>query len=67
MGGFMGGISDDESKMGIMPRVVRDIFEYIEGSTTEHVRHVLRASYIELYKEELRDLLEPNKPSKVFY
>ena len=58
-----GEISEDiQSQYGIIPRAIRDIFEFMnyaierEGASFE-----LMMNYYEIYKESLNDLLQPNK------
>ena len=43
------------SQPGIIPQAVTDIFSYIRE--TPHREFLLRASYLEIYNEEIRDLL----------
>lgn len=47
--------SHDDPTTGIIPRAVEDIFEQLEASGSEE--YSLRVSYVELYNEELFDLL----------
>ncbi|UMM10125.1 hypothetical protein L5515_000038 [Caenorhabditis briggsae] len=47
--------SQDDPTTGIIPRAVEDIFEKLESSKCEE--YSLRVSYVELYNEELLDLL----------
>uniref|UniRef100_A0A1I7UXL0 Kinesin-like protein n=2 Tax=Caenorhabditis tropicalis TaxID=1561998 RepID=A0A1I7UXL0_9PELO len=47
--------SSDDPSTGIIPRAVEDIFEQLESSGCEE--YSLRVSYVELYNEELFDLL----------
>ncbi|KAF1766301.1 hypothetical protein GCK72_006257 [Caenorhabditis remanei] len=47
--------SQDDPSTGIIPRAVEDIFEQLETSGCEE--YSLRVSYVELYNEELFDLL----------
>ncbi|EGT35392.1 CBN-BMK-1 protein [Caenorhabditis brenneri] len=47
--------SSDDPTTGIIPRAVEDIFEQLENSGCEE--YSLRVSYVELYNEELFDLL----------
>ncbi|CAO4361282.1 unnamed protein product [Caenorhabditis nigoni] len=47
--------SQDDPTTGIIPRAVEDIFEQLESSKCEE--YSLRVSYVELYNEELLDLL----------
>ncbi|XP_074052744.1 kinesin-like protein KIF27 isoform X2 [Macrotis lagotis] len=45
-----------EDKKGIIPRAIRDLFQSI--SENNSIDFTIKVSYIEVYKEELRDLLE---------
>merc|ERR1719272_1252743 len=52
------GAVDDEAEAGLLPRAVRHIFEAIcadEGGT----EFAVSCSYLEIYKEVVRDLLQP--------
>lgn len=48
------------SSPGVIPRAVQDIFSYIRE--TPHREFLLRVSYLEIYNEEIRDLLMPVLP-----
>ncbi|NXG72004.1 KIF27 protein, partial [Baryphthengus martii] len=53
-GGHIASVAEDEK--GIIPRAIQELFQHIsENRNTDF--HV-KVSYIEVYKEELRDLLE---------
>eukprot|EP00762_Andalucia_godoyi_P008253 ANDGO_02988.mRNA.1 Kinesin-like protein KIN-4A len=63
----------DKQKMGIAPRVIEDLFSRIgklsksrdlPGGTVEARKFSVRVSYLEIYNEEIRDLLHPSTPSK---
>ena len=52
----MQGVNDPPEQRGIIPRAFEHIFEAIdvdEGETT----YLVQASYLEIYNEEIRDLL----------
>ncbi|XP_033638338.1 kinesin-like protein KIF17 [Asterias rubens] len=51
----MQGITDPATQRGIIPRSFEHIFENIQ--VTEGVKFLVRASYLEIYNEEIRDLL----------
>ncbi|KAJ0401980.1 hypothetical protein ATCC90586_008917 [Pythium insidiosum] len=57
-----GGARSDEQQ-GIIPRVVRAIFAKMQDAQ-QRTEFTLRVEYIEIYNEELRDLLHPDTPSK---
>ncbi|XP_033108904.1 kinesin-like protein KIF27 [Anneissia japonica] len=59
-GGNYINITNDE--YGIIPRAVQHIFNKIKSN--ENVEHTITVSYIEIYKEELRDLLDRETSSK---
>ncbi|KAJ8720482.1 hypothetical protein PYW08_005947 [Mythimna loreyi] len=50
----MEGTADHE---GIIPRAFRHIWAHIENSASPDVTHLVSCSYIELYLEDVRDLL----------
>ncbi|XP_023658827.2 kinesin-like protein KIF27 isoform X2 [Paramormyrops kingsleyae] len=54
--------SSTESERGIIPRAIQDIFQHI--AEKHNSDFTVKASYIEVYKEELRDLLELDTSSK---
>ncbi|XP_071502973.1 chromosome-associated kinesin KIF4A-like [Diadema antillarum] len=49
----------DEVNMGVIPRVIRRIFRDIEEK--KDVEIILKVSYLEIYKEDINDLLMPQK------
>ena len=51
----------DESSPGLLYLASKDIFDYIAKTTDREF--ILRGSYVELYKEEVKDLLDPSTPS----
>eukprot|EP01029_Cantina_marsupialis_P026932 TRINITY_DN7387_c0_g2_i3.p1 TRINITY_DN7387_c0_g2~~TRINITY_DN7387_c0_g2_i3.p1 ORF type:complete len:624 (+),score=121.86 TRINITY_DN7387_c0_g2_i3:280-2151(+) len=59
----MEGVTDPPHLQGIMPNAFRHIFQTIAMTNTEEesdsimTRFMVRASYLELYNEEVRDLL----------
>lgn len=44
---------------GIIPRMVEHIFDAIMGEEMEMYQYFVRVSYVEIYNEKIRDLLEP--------
>ena len=54
----------DEKEKGIMPRSFDDIFKRIEGDSKE-TQFLIRASYLEIYNEEIRDLLSKNPRNRL--
>lgn len=51
----MQGVDSPPSQRGIIPRAFEHVFEAI--SVTDDVKFLVLASYIEIYNEEVRDLL----------
>ncbi|BFZ15016.1 hypothetical protein BsWGS_18056 [Bradybaena similaris] len=56
-GGYEASLSGCEDDMGVIPRVLRDIFQHIQDE--DNVQFAVRVSYMEIYNEELNDLLVP--------
>jgi kinesin family protein 3/17 len=54
----MMGIPDPTTQRGIIPRAFEHIFETIEVS--DNTKFLVHASYLEIYNEEIRDLLGKN-------
>src|SRR5437764_2987829 len=54
-----GGLSDSA---GIIPRTIYELFDKLDAEGTEYT---VKCSFIELYNEELRDLLSPDDSAKV--
>eukprot|EP00466_Bigelowiella_natans_P019752 jgi/Bigna1/57911/fgenesh1_pm.37_\ len=51
----------DDEKVGIIPRVVREVFRLTKEKGEQRVE--VRVSYLEIYNELLRDLLHPRSSS----
>jgi len=51
----MQGIPNPATQRGIIPRAFEHIFEAIDAS--ENMKYLVQASYLEIYNEEIRDLL----------
>ena len=51
---ILASVAEDEK--GIIPRAIQELFQHI--SENPNVDFQVKVSYIEVYKEELRDLLE---------
>ena len=52
----MQGITDPPEQRGIIPRAFEHIFEQIDVDEAE-TKYLVQASYLEIYNEEIRDLL----------
>lgn len=58
----MEGIANDLTFKGIIPRSFEQIYSHI--SRTANTTFLVRASYLEIYQEEIRDLLDPSTKKK---
>jgi kinesin family protein 5 len=56
----MAGNTDIKEQWGITPRIVHDIFDGIHQAD-EEMEFLLEVSYIEIYMEKIRDLLDPSR------
>ena len=52
--------SQDPQK-GIIQRTIEDIFNYIETTSNENTKFIIRASFLQIYNENISDLLKPEK------
>lgn len=52
----------DPEKRGVIPNAFDHIFTHISRSQSDK-QYLVRASYLEIYREEIRDLLDPNHAS----
>ncbi|XP_077566642.1 kinesin-like protein KIF3C [Stigmatopora nigra] len=55
----MQGMWLDPEKRGVIPNAFDHIFTHISRSQSDK-QYLVRASYLEIYREEIRDLLDPN-------
>ncbi|KAI1700229.1 kinesin motor domain-containing protein [Ditylenchus destructor] len=55
----MQGLEGNTPQRGIIPRTFEHIFESI--ATTEHTKFLVHVSYLEIYNEDVRDLLGTDK------
>ena len=58
----MEGVKKNPVLKGIIPRSFEQIFMHIEN--TENMQYLVRVSYMEIYQEKIRDLLEDPKHPK---
>ncbi|KAF3703073.1 Kinesin-like protein KIF3C [Channa argus] len=58
----MQGAWMDPEKRGVIPNAFDHIFTHISRSQSDK-QYLVRASYLEIYREEIRDLLDPNHGS----
>ena len=61
----MEGVNDPPELKGIIPRAFNHIFDMIAKRGGENTEFLVRASYLELYNEEVRDLLSKNSQNKL--
>ncbi|KAH7725450.1 Kinesin [Aphelenchoides avenae] len=52
----MEGVREDPDLRGVIPNAIDHIFRHISESTNQ--QYLVRASYLEIYQEEIRDLLD---------
>ncbi|XP_061125927.1 kinesin-like protein KIF3C [Syngnathus typhle] len=55
----MQGMWLDPEKRGVIPNAFDHIFTHISRSQSDK-QYLVRASYLEIYREEIRDLMDPN-------
>jgi kinesin family protein 5 len=51
---------EDDDRSGMIPRMVRAIFDRIINSSEDN-EFTVKLSMVEIYMERLRDLLDPSK------
>ncbi|KAG2211268.1 hypothetical protein INT47_006388 [Mucor saturninus] len=56
---MMGADIDDEKTRGIIPRIIGQIFDSIMAAPS-NLEFTVKVSYMEIYMEKVRDLLNPN-------
>jgi len=61
----MEGVNHNEELKGIIPRAFAQIFEMIETQGGSGKEFLVRASYLEIYNEEIRDLLSKNASNRL--
>ena len=59
------GLDSPPEMNGVMPRAFDTVFSHIQCDNPEKRQYLVRASYMELYKEDVRDLLSPNPKAKL--
>lgn len=55
---MMGPSISDKEQQGIIPRICNEIFDKINNSTSD-IEYTVGVSYMEIYMEQIRDLLDP--------
>ena len=56
----MFGNTDNQNEIGLVPRITHKIFNEIERKKSSLVRFTVRASYMEIYNERVKCLLNPS-------
>lgn len=51
---------EDIEKQGVIPRMVRTVFNRIE-SASEYIEFTVKVSMVEIYNEKIKDLINPDK------
>ena len=51
---------ESPEKQGIIPRMVKTVFEKIENAS-EDIEFTVKISMVEIYMEKIKDLLDPKK------
>ena len=49
-----------ESNKGLLPRLCEHLFKRVEEQTSDELTFKVQVSYMEIYNEKLRDLLDPS-------
>lgn len=59
------GVKGDKMQRGIIPNAFDHIFGYFDDATNNKKRFLIRCSYLEIYNEDIRDLLSKNVEQKL--
>lgn len=59
----MQGVKNDPDLRGVIPNSFEHIFQHI--SRSENQQYLIRASYLEIYQEEIRDLLSKDQTKRL--
>lgn len=55
----MMGRQEEEGQEGIIPQICKDLFRRIKKNTSDELKYSVEVSYMEIYCERVRDLLNP--------
>lgn len=61
----MMGYKDDPAERGIIPNAFEHIFGFIGEADTNKMKFLVRCSYLEIYNEDIRDLLSKTVDAKL--
>jgi len=53
----------NDPQRGIIPRAMEEIFRYIQNGANKHSTFMVRASYLQIYNENISDLLKTERTS----
>jgi len=56
----MNGILDNPDLEGLVPRIIKNVFEHIANSPPE-IEFTVKISMIEIYMEKIKDLIDPSR------
>ena len=59
------GVKGDRTQRGIIPNAFDHIFGYFDDQTNLKKKFLIRCSYLEIYNEDIRDLLSKNVDKKL--
>lgn len=51
--------------MGLIPRIIREIFAELQKDEYEEIQFTLKCSYVEIYMEKIRDLLIEKQSNQI--
>lgn len=60
---FPAGVRSNPDERGVIPNSFEHIFTHIDR--TENEKYLVRVSYLEIYQEEIRDLLSKDHKSRL--
>jgi len=59
------GLKDDKTEKGIIPNAFEHIFGYFDDDQNKKKKFLIRCSYLEIYNEQIRDLLAKKVDAKL--
>lgn len=61
----MTGVPTDPDLKGVIPNAFEHIFDHVATSSGPNIQFLVRASFLEIYNEEIRDLLSKDPKRKL--
>lgn len=55
--------NSNDPQRGIIPRSMEEIFRYIQNVSNQSTTFMVRASYLQIYNENISDLLKTERSS----